>query len=292
MNLTHHTDYLKLESVLLKPVSNAFRSDELLEAQWEALHFLAKPELKQAINEYTEFMNILEIQGVEVRYLPPKAGLSIDSIYCRDASVATDFGMIICHMGKPERIHEPAAQKDFYERHKIPVLGSITAPGTLEGGDIAWLDKGTLAVGHTYRTNKEGIRQLKQFLEPRGIQVIVAELPHYRGPDDVFHLMSVFSPVDEKLAVVYSPLIPVSFRQELIRRGFDLVEVPDNEFETMACNVLALGPKTCVMLKGNPVTEKRLKDKGCQVFTYTGNHISLMGGGGPTCLTRPLQRSF
>lgn len=292
MNLTHHTDYLKLESVLLKPVSNAFRSDELLEAQWEALHFLAKPELKQAINEYTEFMNILEIQGVEVRYLPPKAGLSIDSIYCRDASVATDFGMIICHMGKPERIHEPAAQKDFYERHKIPVLGSITAPGTLEGGDIAWLDKGTLAVGHTYRTNKEGIRQLKQFLEPRGIQVIVAELPHYRGSDDVFHLMSVFSPVDEKLAVVYSPLIPVSFRQELIRRGFDLVEVPDNEFETMACNVLALGPKTCVMLKGNPVTEKRLKDKGCQVFTYTGNHISLMGGGGPTCLTRPLQRSF
>lgn len=292
MNLTHHTDYLKLESVLLKPVSNAFRSDELLEAQWEALHFLAKPELKQAINEYAEFMNILEKQGVEVRYLPPKAGLSIDSIYCRDASVATDFGMIICHMGKPERIHEPAAQKDFYERHKIPVLGSITAPGTLEGGDIAWLDKGTLAVGHTYRTNKEGIRQLKQFLEPRGIQVIVAELPHYRGPDDVFHLMSVFSPVDEKLAVVYSPLIPVSFRQELIRRGFDLVEVPDNEFETMACNVLALGPKTCVMLKGNPVTEKRLKDKGCQVFTYTGNHISLMGGGGPTCLTRPLQRSF
>lgn len=292
MNLTHHTDYLKLESVLLKPVANAFRSDELLEAQWKALNFLAKPELKQAIKEYDEFVHILESQGVEISYLPPKAGLSIDSIYCRDASVATDFGMIICHMGKPERIPEPAAQRDFYERHEIPVLGSIKAPGTLEGGDIAWLDKQTLAVGHTYRTNEEGIRQLKHFLEPRGVRVIVAEMPHYRGPDDVFHLMSVFSPVAEKLAVVYSPLIPVSFRKELISRGFDLVEVPECEFETMGCNVLALGPMKCIVLKGNPVTEKRLKEKGCEVFTYAGAHISLMGGGGPTCLTRPLRRSF
>ena len=292
MNLTHHTDYLKLESVLLKPATNAFRSEELLEAQWEALHFLAKTDLKKAINEYAEFIEVLEKQGIEIWYLPVKDGLSIDSIYCRDASVATDFGMIICHMGKPERIAEPAAQKEFYEQHKIPVLGSITAPGTLEGGDIAWLDKRTLAVGHTYRTNREGIQQLKQLLEPRGVQVIVAEMPHYRGPDDVFHLMSVFSPVAEKLAVVYSPLIPIAFRMELISRGYELIEVPDPEFETMGCNVLALGPMKCIMLKGNPVTEKGLKDKGCEVFTYRGDHISLMGGGGPTCLTRPLQRSF
>ncbi len=292
MNLTHHTDYLKLESVLLKPVTNAFRSEELLEAQWDALHFLAKPDLKKAINEYSEFIEIFENHGVTIWNLPVKAGLSIDSIYCRDASVATDFGMILCHMGKPQRISEPAAQKEFYEQHKIPVLGSITAPGTLEGGDIAWLDKHTLAVGHTYRTNKEGIRQLKQLMEPRGVEVIVAEMPHYRGPDDVFHLMSVFSPVAEKLAVVYSPLIPISFRKELIGRGYDLVEVPDSEFETMGCNVLAIGPMKCIMVKGNPVTEKRLKDKGCEVFTYSGDHISRMGGGGPTCLTRPLQRSF
>ena len=126
-------------------------------------------------------------------------GVTMDSIYCRDASIATDFGMIICRMGKEARMAEPRAQADHYEQLGIPILGHIEAPGTLEGGDVAWLDTRTLAVGRTYRTNSEGSAQLKALLEPRGIEIIVADLPHYRGKDDVFHLMSILSPVDRTL---------------------------------------------------------------------------------------------
>ena len=187
---------------------------------------------------------------------------------------------------------EPAAQRDYFEKNDILVLGEIAEPGTLEGGDVAWLDKNTLAVGHTYRTNESGIEQLKKLLEPKGVQIVVVELPHYKGPSDVFHLMSIFSPVAPNLAVVYSPLMPIVFRDELIKRGFELVEVPDNEFDTMGCNVLALEARTCMMLKGNPVTEKGLVEAGCTVFAYEGTNISVMGGGGPTCLTRPLRRSY
>jgi N-dimethylarginine dimethylaminohydrolase len=292
MKFTCHSEYHKLASVIIKPVANAFVSEELLKAQWEPLHFLDKPDFQDAVKEFAEFQSLLKSREIHILQLPKKEGLSIDSIYCRDASIATDFGMIICNMGKPQRSPEPEAQKAFFLDNDLPILGRIQHPGTLEGGDVAWLDQNTLAVGHTYRTNKEGITQLKGLLEPKGIQIIVVDLPHYKGPSDVFHLMSICSPVGEKLAVVYSPLMPISFRNELIERGFDLVEVPDSEFETMGCNVLAIGSKTCIMLKGNPVTEKRLLDKGCTVFTYQGEHISVMGGGGPTCLTRPLQRGY
>ena len=292
MKFTSHSDYDKLESVLIKPVVNAFVSDALLKNQWRSLHFLKQPDFKTSLKEYADFEMILQSQGVEINYLPLHEELSIDSIYCRDASVATDFGMIICNMGKAERNLEPAAQRAYFERHDLLVLGEISSPGTLEGGDVAWLDKNTLAVGHTYRTNTSGIEQLKSLLEPRGVQIVVVELPHYKGASDVFHLMSIFSPVAEDLAVVYSPLMPIAFRKELIKRGFELVEVPENEFDNMACNVLALGPRKCLMMHGNPVTEQNLLQKGCEVFSYTGEHISLLGGGGPTCLTRPLQRSY
>ena len=195
-------------------------------------------------------------------------------------------------MGKYARINEPRSQKNTFIENKVPILGTIEAPGTLEGGDIVWLDETTLAVGHTYRTNVEGIRQLRAILEPHGVKVIVAELPHYKGKQDVFHLMSILSPVDKDLAVVYSPLMPIHFRNELIKRGFEFIEVPDEEFESMACNVLAIAPRNCVVVAGNPITKGKLEDAGCSVSTYKGEEISIKGGGGPTCLTRPLLRSY
>ena len=166
----------------------------------------------------------------------------------------------------------------------------INAPGTIEGGDVTWLDDKTLAVGHTYRTNEEGIKQLTALLKPLGVEVITVSLPHYKGPSDVFHLMSVLSPVDKNLAVVYSSLIPIIFRNELIARGFELVEVPEEEFDSMGCNVLALAPRVCLMVKGNPITKSRLEKAGCKVIEYEGSEISVKGGGGPTCLTRPVAR--
>ena len=292
MNTTHHSEYLKLKSVYLKSAKNAFVSDILLDDQWKALNYLARPDYESSLNEYNEFQKYFEINNIEIAYFPLNQNVQLDSIYCRDASIATDFGMIICNMGKGGRINEPQSNLDIYIENNIPILGIIKAPGTLEGGDVAWLDSTTLAVGHTYRTNPEGIKQLKALLEPKNIDVIVAELPHYKGKNDVFHLMSILSPVDKNLAVVFSPLMPIKFRNELLKRGFELIEVPDEEFESMGCNVLAVAPRQCLMVAGNPRTKKLLEKAGCQVTTYKGEDISVKGGGGPTCLTRPMKRFY
>tara|TARA_R110002073_G_scaffold103234_2_gene233740 strand:+ start:40404 stop:41285 length:882 start_codon:yes stop_codon:yes gene_type:complete len=287
---THHSEYLKLTSVFIKSAKEAFQSDNLLENQWKELNYLSKPDFNSALNEYENFESIFRHNKIDVHYFPSDSKVKMDSIYCRDASIATDFGVIICNMGKEGRIHEPKAQLEVYKRSRINVLGQIQEPGTLEGGDVAWLDTETLAVGNTYRTNDEGIKQLKNLLEPKGIEVIVADLPHYQGKEDVFHLMSILSPVDKDLAVVYSPLMPIRFRNELLKRGFQFVEVPEDEFESMGCNVLAISPRNCVMVAGNPKTQKLLEKTGCKVTAYSGNEISVKGGGGPTCLTRPFIR--
>jgi len=290
MKTTHHSEYLKLQSVYLKSVKNAFVSDIHLKEQWRDLNYLSQPDFDKSIEEYEAFVKFLG--EIEINYFPFEDSVTIDSIYCRDASIATDFGMILCNMGKSGRINEPKSQKQIFIKNNIPILGEIKFPGTLEGGDVAWLDEKTLAVGHTYRTNEKGISQLKKLLEPKGIEIIVAELPHYKGKQDVFHLMSILSPIDKDLAVVYSPLMPIKFRNTLIERGFKYVEVPDEEFESMGCNVLAIAPRQCIMVDGNPKTQKALIKAGCKVVTYKGHEISIKGGGGPTCLTRPLLRSF
>lgn len=290
MRHTAHSDTGKIKSLFIKHAKQAFVSESHLQQHWKALNYLGKPDFNQAVREYETFQTILESTGAKIYFLPEDHQVNMDSIYCRDASIATDAGMILCNMGKAGRVPEPGAQKTAFESQGIALLGSIVAPGTLEGGDVAWLDEQTLAVGHTYRTNEAGIGQLKELLQPLGVTVIPVPLPHFKGPSDVFHLMSILSPVDQNLAVIYSSLMPIGFRNTLLERGFELVEVPEAEWDTMGCNVLALAPRECLMVDGNPKTKKALEDAGCVVRVYRGQEISVKGGGGPTCLTRPVDR--
>jgi N-dimethylarginine dimethylaminohydrolase len=287
---TFQSEYGKLKSVMIKRPKEAFVDDNQISSQWKELNFLSKPDLTKAELEYSAFEKLVKGGGAATLTLPYDSSVTMDSIYCRDAAVATDFGMILCNMGKAARKNEPTAELKTFEGNQIKILGEITHPGTLEGGDVAWIDEHTMAVGHTYRTNWEGIRQLKHLVEPHGIKVWVAEMPHYKGPSDVFHLMSVLSPIDKNLAVVYSPLMPISFRTGLLDHGISFVEVPEAEWDSMACNVLAIAPREVIMVKGNPITKQNLVDAGCIVHEYEGQEISVKGGGGPTCLTRPLER--
>lgn len=291
MNNTCHSEVGKLKSLFIKNAQQAFISDSHLEQNWRSLNYLGKPDMGYARREYNFFQSLIENHGAELHFFPEDSSVNMDSIYCRDASIATNKGMIICNMGKASRINEPLAEKKEFEKKGFPILGTIYAPGTVEGGDVVWLDEHTLAVGHTYRTNEEGIKQLKSLLQPLSIDVIVVHLPHYKGKADVFHLMSILSPVDINLAVVYSPLTPIVFRNYLLDRGYQLLEVTDEEFDSMGCNVLAMAPRECLVVKGNPVIKAELENAGCLVRVYQGEEISVKGGGGPTCLTRPIHRS-
>ena len=196
MKVTRHSEYLKLASVYLKSAKNSFLSEEELSEYWEILQYLSKPNFKKSLEEYAAFHTFFIEKNISTSFFPINKKTKIDSIYCRDASIATDFGIIICNMGKQGRIHEPYAQLEAYKMNNINILGEIKFPGTLEGGDVAWLDQNTLAVGHTYRTNEEGISHLNWILQPTARELIVFELLHYNVKRDVLHLMSLLILVD------------------------------------------------------------------------------------------------
>jgi len=279
-----------IQSLLLKHPREAFISKSNIEAQWVDLNYTGCPDYDKSLKEYDSFVELLKKYVPDIYYLPQNSQTGLDSIYVHDSVVVTDKGAILCKMGKEKRGGEPSAVGEFLQGLDIPILGSITGDGSLEGGDVVMVDERTLAVGQGYRSNNEGIRQMKELTRGFIEEFVVVPLPHWQGPDDVLHLMSFISPVDHDLAVVYSRIMPVPFREWLLRRGIKLLEVPDSEYETMACNILAVAPRKCIMLAGNHRTKKLLEDEEVEIWEYEGEHISKKGAGGPTCLTRPLIR--
>lgn len=286
------SDIGRIERILLKHARDAFRDEASIAAQWQELNYLAPPDFDRAVEEYDRLVSTLAGWDIEVVLAPADPEVGLDSIYVRDAAVLCDRGAVLCNMGKRTRQTEPHALEPVLRAAGVPILGAIGGQGRLEGGDVTWLDSKTLAVGRGYRTNDEGIEQLRGLLGDGVDDLIVVPLPHAKGPDDVFHLMSIISPIDLDLALVYSPLMPVPFREQLLERGMELVEVPDEEFETMGCNVLAVAPRQCLMLEGNDRTRRRLERAGAEVHPFEGEQISIKGAGGPTCLTRPLSRKI
>jgi N-dimethylarginine dimethylaminohydrolase/TusA-related sulfurtransferase len=274
-----------LKKVAVRTPDAAFIDEARIEAEWKPLNYHSKPSMQEARTEHRHFTELMKNAGADVIALSPADGLTLDSLYVRDSLLVSPKGLIKCHMGKPARRTESEVNAKLLD---LPVAGEITAPGKIEGGDLVWLDEATLLVGLGYRTNQEAVEQLRDLLP--GTDVLAFDLPHYKGKSDVFHLMSVLSPVDRDLAVVYLPLMPARLVEFLEERNIAFTEVPESEFPTMGCNVLALGPRHVVMVEGNPETARRLQAIGCKVEIIKADEISRKGEGGPTCLTRPLVR--
>lgn len=281
----------QIKRLLLKHPRSAFLGPENIQRQWQGLNYLDPPDFEKSLKEYDDLVLLLKNFVPDISFLPEHKNTGLDSIYVHDSSIMTKKGLILTNMGKKERSGEPGAVGEFMDGLSVPVIGSISGEGRLEGGDVVLWDKGTLLVGLGYRTNEEGIRQLREITKGDIKEFVEVPLPHWNGPEDVLHLMSLISPIDYDLAVVYSRLLPVPFRNWLIRRAVKLIEVPDSEFESMGCNVLALAPRRCIMIEGNPQTRQKLLDEGVEVLEYRGEEISAKGAGGPTCLTRPLLRT-
>ena len=279
-----------LKTVAVRAPGMAFVSDAKIDAEWRELNYHSRPDLAQACKEFAAVEHILAASGAEVIRLPAGEGLTLDSLYAHDALIVTPRGLVHPRMGKPARRGEPAVNGAYLEKLGFPAAGEITAPGLIEGGDLVWIGRNTLLAGIGYRTNLDGVRQLGKLAGP-DVDIIGFDMPHYKGRSDVFHLMSCLSPVDSDLAVVYRPLLAARLVEFLEGRGFKFVEVPDDEFATMGCNVLALGPRHAMMVDGNPETERRMRASGVQVEVIKGNEICRKGEGGPTCMTRPLVRS-
>lgn len=272
-----------LRRVLVRPP----RAEDL--ALWRSYGWRAEPDPVRAAEEHEAFRALLAEAGAEVLLGETPHGADPDALYVYDPALVADAGAVLLRPGKEGRRGEVDTMTADLVEAGVPVAARLQAPALAEGGDTLWLDERTLLVGRGYRTNDAAVHSLREALPE--VEVIAFDLPHFHGEGEVMHLLSLVSPLDRDLAVSYLPLMPVRLVELLRKRGIELVEVPDEEFETMGPNVLALAPRVALALEGNDETRRRMERAGVDVRVYRGDEISRKGDGGPTCLTRPLLRS-
>jgi N-dimethylarginine dimethylaminohydrolase len=248
--------------------------------------FLHPVDLDSARRQHDAFVDILAGLGPSVHVLEDELD-EPDLVYTFDPLLVTDRGAIPLRPGKPNRQAEPGVLEAWTLAAGIPTLGRIEEPGTVEGGDTMWLRPDLFCIGRSLRTNATGVAQLADLV---GGDVRIFDVPYWKGPAELVHLLSVVSPVADDLVVVYLPLLPVGLWELLRDLDYRLVEVPDEEFPTLGCNVLAVRPGVVVMAEGNPATASALAAAGCEVHTYPADEIGINGSGGPTCMTRPILR--
>ena len=282
----------KLKNVILKHPKDAFKSQSNIDGQWQELNFIAKPDYKIALKQYDKLLNILDDNNVSMNFLPSDKETFLDSIYTHDPMFMTPDGAIIGNMGKQFRKKETDMIEEYLINNNIPILGKIKNNGTMEGGDVIWINKSTVAVGLTYRTNIEGINQLENILSKISITLIKVDLPHWSGPTDVLHLMSLISPLKDKLFLIYEKLIPISFLNFLRSIDINFIHIEESEYETLACNVLPLSEDKCLIVKGNPKTRSIIEKSGIETLEIDASEICYKGSGGPTCITRPIHRDL
>ena len=257
-------------------------------ARWRESGWRAAPDPGRLASEHEAFRTQLEAAGAEVIVAETSPETGLDGVYPYDPALVGRDGALLLRPGKESRLGEVEPLGRVLNDAGVPTAARVESPANADGGDTCWLDERTLLVGLGYRTNEAGVAALRQALPD--VDVLAFDLPHHRGRAELLHLMSVISPLDDDLAVVYLPLLPVRLVQLLQERAIELVDVPDDEFPTQGPNVLALAPRVALALDGNPETRRRLEAAGVDVRVYRGDELSHKGEGGPTCLTRPILR--
>ncbi len=249
-----------------------------------------EPDRDRLLSQHAEFADLLRELGATVEVAAPAEGL-VDAVYSHDPMTMTPYGALLYQMHKPIRAPEPAVVRADLERLGVPIVGELTGSAYSDGGDKVWLDERTFVIGRGYRTNRAAVEQIRDIMAPYGIDVVSVDLPHFMGPDAVLHLMSVISPLDADLAVVYEPLAPVALLELLQERGITTITVDEDEFWTQGANILAVGPRRVVLAAGNDKVHKLLLNAGVEVHVFDGSEVAVKGDGGPTCLTQPLWRA-
>ncbi len=271
-----------LERVLVKRPGPAFGA-----AYDDPAHGYFHPvNLEVARRQHDQLLMLLADLGVHIDELGAETD-DPDLVYVFDPALVGDRGMILLRSGKPNRLGEEAAMEAWATDVGLPVAGRIEAPGTVDGGDTFWLRPDVFCIGRSLRTNDAGAEQLASIV---GGEVHVFDVPYFHGPDECLHLLSLISPVADDLAVVQLPMLPSGLYALLRDHGVELIAVPEEEYDTFACNILAVRPGVLIAIDGNPKTRRMLEERGCEVHSFEGSEICLNGSGGPTCLTRPIVR--
>ncbi len=260
---------------------------QLLPINEMARHYLGQnrqASLEACLAEHRELADAYRSQDIEVSYVDAHPDLRYQ-VFTRDPAFLTDKGLVLGRMFERSRMGEEEAMTRALPDRVSPVVELSEEGAFLEGGDVAFLDGQTVAVGVGARSNGSGAAWLGSLLAPCGIEVI-------RVPFDpaYLHLDIIFSMVAPQTALAVTPALPGPFLDRLRAMKFEIIDVDEEQArDVLACNVVATGRDSVISVLRNSEVNRKLRALGLEVLD-PDIHQLLMGGGGPRCLTLPIER--
>lgn len=242
------------------------------------------PELdvEKMLYEHAQVVQAYHDAGIATEFLAPDAKRP-NSVFARDFGGCVKEGCILGRFREPLRYEEHTDYAAKMKELGIPAIVEVKE-GLFEGGDFMFLNEKTIALGMFARTDAKGFAEIQAGLAPYGYEVIPVP-----GPAAYLHLDMCFNLVDDHLAVGYIDGLPNEFRTRLAKMGIEVIPVPEEAIFAHGCNLQALGNHRVLSLARNANVNEELEKRGMTVIELPVTEI-LKAGGGPHCMTFPLER--
>ena len=236
-----------------------------------------------AASQHGEMVSAYEDAGVRCHFLEPDPALAYQ-VFARDSSAMGPNGTFITQLSQWWRRGEYAPAIRFHQETGIPIRGMVTA-GSLEGGDVMIVEPGSVVIGSgETRTQETAARQLAGWFEEDGWEARVQPFP-----ERYVHIDVLVAVLGEKLAAVCAEVLPASVVQWLRDKGFDLIEVSEEQAFTLGVNAISLGGERVISAAGAEELNAAMRAGGLEVIEIDLSMFTL-GGGGPHCLSQALRR--
>lgn len=221
-----------------------------------------------AQRQHEAYCAALEDAGYHLRFVEDAPELA-DAVYVEDTAVVVGDVAVLANPGAQERRAEIAGTENTLRELGLQIH-RITAPGTLDGGDILQVGS-TVYVGRGGRTNGEGIAQLRAFLMPLGRTVVPVKLTA------VLHLKSAVTALPDGTMLMH--------RTDLVEEG----ALPRARLvhKDAGCHVVPLIDGTLLISDSAPQTIAELEDLGFRTRPVPMSEFEKREGC-VTCLSIPL----
>ena len=271
-----------LKSVLLRSPGR-----EIDDFGWEEARFREPIDPEKFREAHQRLVDVYRENGVSVHFMEEQRLDRPNAVYCRDLMFMTPEGAIIARPALPVRRGEEAAMAKALADLHIPIVKTITGTGTFEGADCLWVDRKTVILARSSRTNESGYNQVAHVLREQGVETILTVPIPYTNA----HLDGVMNFVDVDKAVINTRQVPYDVVEHLMNMGYHIIDAPDQDEArfSLGLNVVALRPGLVIQAQGNPKTREALEKNGVEVIGLDFDEI-LKGWGSIHCCSATLAR--
>ena len=225
--------------------------------------------------------------GIKVHYIEEQRLDRPNAVYCRDLMFMTPEGAIITRPGMAARRGEERYVAAALAKLGVPIACTVGGDGIFEGANAMWVDRRTVILSTSCRTNESGYQQVSHVLRRMGVdQIIFMQIPYSN-----IHIDGILNIASPEVVMIHAQQVPYDVCDALKKKGMKILEAPSTHevTKTLGCNFVAIRPGLVVQPEGNPRCRELLERNGVTVIPVAVSEF-LKGRGAVHCATAFLKR--